>query len=378
MDITICDITALHYWRIPPVVQLLTAAPEADVRLARLLTDYDFEQLSANYVAAQKKFKKKHSGGPGETYRTLMGAVPLLPLCGDGPFDVLSTYKGEVRESDLVRPRLWRQDLPAGSIRETTDIFGVTSPEFTLQQIAAHKNFGQTLLLATEFCGCFSVFLTPEPMAGIIQRLCDQGRLPKIGGWSPCLDSNGVLTDLWSRDPLTTPAALQRFAAQTESPRGRERLARAAKYVVAGAASPFEAQVGVLLGLPPRCGGAGLDGFTYNKRIGLTPDAALIAQRSCCFCDLYWDEGVDLECHSKTWHATVDSQLSDFSREAALDLMGIDVVPVTHEQVDSKRKLDAIARVVAAKLGRNIRPKNATERKTEARLRTEVLDFDWH
>ncbi len=378
MDITICDITALHYWRIPPVVQLLMAAPQDDVRLARLLTDSDLEQLSAAYVAAQNKFKKKHYGGPGETYRALLDVAPLLSLCSDGPFDVLSTYKGEVRESDLVRPRLWRQDLPAGSIRAATDIFGVTSPEFTLQQVAAHKNFGQTLLLATEFCGCFSVFHTPEPMAGIIQRLCDQGRLPKIGGWAPCLDSNGALTDLWSRDPLTTPTALQRFAAQTESPRGRERLARAAKYVVADAASPFEAQVGVLLGLPPRCGGAGLDGFVHNKRIGLTPDAALIAQRNCCFCDLYWDEGVDLECHSKTWHAAVDSQLSDFSREAALDLMGIDVVPVTHEQVSSKRKLDAIARIVAAKLGRSLRSKNATERKTEARLRTEVLDFDWH
>ncbi len=378
MDITICDITALHYWRIPPVVLLLTAAPQADERLARLLTNQDLEQLSANYVETQKKFKKKHCGGPGETYRTLMDVVPLLSLCGNEPFDVLSAYKGEIRESGLVRPRLWRQELPAASISEATDAFGVTSPEFTLQQVAAHMNFEQTLLVATELCGCFSVFHTPEPMAGIIQSLCDQNRLPSIGGWSPCLDSNGALTDLWSRDPLTTPTALQHFAAATESRRGRERLARAAKLVVGGAASPFEAQVGVLLGLPTRCGGAGLDGFEYNKRIGLTPDAALIAQRNCCYCDLYWDAGVDLECHSKTWHATVDSQLSDFTREAALDLMGIDVVPVTHDQIGSKRKLDAIARVVAGKLGRKLRAKNDAERKTEARLRDEVLGFDWH
>ncbi len=378
MDITICDITALHYWRIPPVVQLLAAAPQVDTRLARILTSYDLEQLSANFADAQKKFKKKHCGNAGEDYRALAAAIPLLALCGDGPFDILCSRKGEIHDSDLVRPRLWRQGLPAGSIREATDTFGVTSPEFTLQQAASHMNFEETLLVATEFCGSFSVFHTPEPMAGIIQRLCGQGRLPKIGGWSPCLDSNGALTDLWSRDPLTTPTALQCFAAETESPRGRERLARAAKLVVAGAASPFEAQVGTLLGLPTRCGGAGLSGFVYNKRIGLAPDAALIAQRSCCYCDLYWDEGVDLECHSKTWHAAVDSQLSDFSREAALDLMGIDVVPVTHEQVGSKRKLDAIARIVAGKLDRKLRPKNAVELKTEARLRDQVLNFDWH
>ncbi len=377
MDITICDITALHYWRIPPVVQLLAVAPEADARLAGKLTDRDIDRLSAAYVAAQEKFKKKHCGRSGELYRTLFDAVPLLALCGDGPFDVLSTQKGEVRESQLVKPRLWRSALPTGAVRQATDVLGVTSPEFTLQQVASRSSFAHTLVLATELCGSFSVFHAPEPMAGIIQRLCDQKRLPSIGGWAPCLDSNGKLTDLWSHDPLTTPSDLQRLAETTDSARGRERLARAAKYVVAEAASPFEAQVGILLGLPIRCGGAGLGGFEHNKRVGFTPDAALIAQRDCCYCDLYWDEGLDLECHSKTWHSARDSRLSDFTRETALDLMGVDVIPVTYDQLSSKRQFDAVVRIVASKLGRKIRSKSDAERKAEALLRDEVLDFEW-
>lgn len=377
MDITICDITALRYWRIPPVVQLLAASPEANARVASLLTDYDFDQLSANYVSMQERFKQKHCGRAGEAYRTLMENVPLLALCGDVPFGVLCTYRGQMRESELVKPHLWRSPLPTGAIRQATDTLGVTSPEFTLQQLAAHEGFVSTLILATELCGSFSVFHTPEPMAGIIQRLCDQKRLPSIGGWSPCLDSNGKLTDLWSHEPLTTPADLRRLATTSESARGRERLARAAKFVVGEAASPFEAQVGILLGLPVRSGGAGLGGFTYNRRVGFTPDAALIAQRGCCYCDLYWDEGVDIECHSKAWHAARDSQLSDFTRETALDLMGIDVVPVTYDQLSSKRQFDAIVRVVASKLGRKIRSKTELERESEARLRNEVLGFDW-
>lgn len=200
---------------------------------------------------------------------------------------------------------------------------------------------------------------------------------PEHRGWSPCLDSGGKLTDLWSHEPLTTPTALERLAEASDSPRGREKLARVAKLVVTGAASPFEAQAGILLGLPVRNGGAGLGGFRHNTRIGFTPDAALIAGRDCCYCDLYWDEGVDLECHSKAWHSARDNQLSDFTRQTALELMAIDVIPLTYDQLASKRQFDAVARIVASKLGRKTRRKTALELQAEARLRDEVLGFEW-
>ncbi len=377
MDTVICDITALKYWRIPPVVQLLAAAPMADERLARLLTPYDLEELSASFLVAQDMLKQKHYGRAGESYRTLLDGAPLLSLCGDAPFYLLSAHKDEIRESKLAKPRLWSAALPPATIRPATEQVSVTSPEFTLLQLAVHSSYEETLLLATEFCGCFSVFHTPEPMAKIVQRLCDSGRLPDIGGWSPCLDTSGKLTSLWSHAPLTNPDALLRTAEESDSSRGRKKLIKVAKTVVAGAASPFEAQAGILLGLPTRCGGAGLGGLTHNQRVGLTPDAACVAHRETCFCDLYWDEGVDLECHSKTWHTQAADQLSDFTRQAALELMGIDVIPMTYEQLNSARQFNAIARIVAGKLGRTCRKKTDTERAAELRLRREVLDFDW-
>lgn len=377
MDTVICDITALKYWRIPPVVQLLAAAPIADERLARLLSPYDLEELSASYLAAQDMLKQKHYGRAGESYRVLLDEAPLLSLCGDIPLYLLSTHKDEIRGSKLVKPRLWSAALPTAAIRPVTEQVGVTSPEFTLLQLAARNSFEQVLLLATELCGGFSVFHTPEPMAKIVQRLCNSGCLPSIGGWSPCLDTSGNLTGLWSHAPLTTPGALLRTAEESDSDRGRKKLIRVAKTVVAGAASPFEAQAGILLGLPIRCGGAGLVGFTHNQRVGLTPDAACVAHRDACFCDLYWDEGVDLECHSKTWHTQAADRLSDFARQAALELMGIDVVPMTYEQLNSERQFNAIARIIAGKLGRPWRKKTEAERVAELKLRREVLDFDW-
>lgn len=50
MEPIICDMSALRYWRIPPVVQLLASAPEADTRLTRVLTSNDLELLSLIHI----------------------------------------------------------------------------------------------------------------------------------------------------------------------------------------------------------------------------------------------------------------------------------------------------------------------------------------
>ncbi len=377
MDTVTCDITALNYWRVPPVVQLLACSPAADARLARVLTDEDLDALSKSFADTQKAFKLKHCGNAGRDYRALMDVAPLLALCGGAPFDILTTSKGELCASKLVRPRLWSFALVPGSTRQVAEDLRVASPEFALQQVAATSSLGRALMMATELCGSYATYHTSAPLAGIIQRLCAAGQLPAIGGWSPCLDADGKLTDLWAREPITTPGELLRQATMSDSARGRKKLERVAKLVVADAASPFEAKAGILLGLPCRYGGAGLGGLAHNQRIGLTPDAALIAERSACFCDLYWPEGIDLECHSKAWHSRRDEQLSDFTRQAALELMGIEVVPMTNDQLTSRRQFDAIARLVAGKLGREMRKKSDAERRAEAKLRKEVLEFEW-
>lgn len=377
MDIQICDATAYQYWRIPPVAQLLAAAPESDARLARLLATSDLEFLYARATRACEKFAKAHCGNAGEPYRTMMDAIPLLSLCGNGPFDVLSKDARDVRKSQLIKPRLWSAGAPVGGMREATELFSVASPEFALQQLAARASLERTLLLASEACGGFTVFRPPAEIAGVIQRLCDCRSLPSIGGWEPCLDGNGRLTDLWKRPPLTTPEELKRLAKISDSSRGRERLSLVADLVTPDAASPFEVQAGILLGLSKRRGGAGLGGFRFNHRIWLAPDAALLAKRESCFCDLYWDEGLDVECHSVTWHAERDSRLSDFTRETALELMGIEVLPITYEQLSSPRQLDAIARIVASKLGRRPPAKTEASQAAADRLWREVMGVDW-
>ncbi len=146
--------------------------------------------------------------------------------------------------------------------------------------------------------------------------------------------------------------------------------------MVPGAASPFEAQTGVILGFSRQRGGEGHTGFSHNRRIALSREARALARRASCYCDLYWDEGLDLECQSKLAHASGSGYLSDADRATALELMGISVLPVTYAQLTTEERVVALSRAVAEKRGVAWQPPTARERELGSGLRSEVLR-DW-
>lgn len=82
------------------------------------------------------------------------------------------------------------------------------------------------------------------------------------------------------------------------------------RLVNAGAASPFEAKAGVILGFSCRRGGEEQGGFVHNQRIALTSEARALARRFSCYCDPYWSEGLDLKCQSRLVHDVGSSFLS--------------------------------------------------------------------
>lgn len=144
-----------------------------------------------------------------------------------------------------------------------------------------------------------------------------------------------------------------------------------------GAASPLEAQAGILLGLSRRLGGEGFLDFEFNKRISLSPTAKLLGGKAECYCDLFFENsGLDIECQGKLVHDNESSFISDFNRSAALEEMGINVLFASHEILSSPRRFDAFAGLVAKKL--NIaRPKQTdTHAKAATKLRAELFS-DW-
>lgn len=258
---------------------------------------------------------------------------------------------------------------------------GITSPAFTLLELAARANDVQTLMMASELCGSFAVYSPPSLIREALEKLLpdDQNpkrRIPVVGGWRPFVDSKGHLSSLWQRPPLVHPRELATLADRSDSRRGASRMKLASELVKESAASPFEVQTALLLGLPYRNGGQSLDGFVCNKKIDLTHRATLLAEKRHCYCDLYWEEGLDLECQSTLVHQNAESYLSDSERALALESMGIKVLPITFDQISSRERFDAASQLIAKTLGLKLPKKTTREQSQELELRRQVL-IDW-
>lgn len=378
MDTVICGSTAFQYWRIPPVVQLLTVGPEDDPTLCRLLEPNKLLALRAELASTLPL--SVTCGEPKLQRRTCVDSrrirelhALLAPGC-KLPVEVLTNDASRFHKSPLVRVRIWTHDLPFGSLVQIANDVCVTSPAFTMLQLAGHFDVARTVLLASELCGSFAVYKTPAPIARVLQDLIDHDRLPTLGGWEPSL-RDGKLTDLWMRPPLLEPADLRQIAAVSESRFGRSTLERAAQLVVPGAASPFEVQAAVLLGFPRRLGGEGFSGLQHNARVPFSPEARLLAGKSCCYCDLWWDDGVDVECQSAQHHSKLGNYLSDSERTAALKAMGIEVIPITFAQLKHEKSYAALVKLIAGARGIRLRTKTERELAHAEKLRQLVFSY---
>lgn len=378
MDTVICDTSAFLYWRIPPIVKLLAAASEDDCVLRRLMSAEELLVLRNSMAEQLGLCRLSFSDGAkwrrtGELSRSLRDASLLLATNMEPPVDVMVGSAKEMYRSALVRTHVWSGERVPGSVSYVADGFGVTSPAFTLQQLAARCSLARAVMLASELCGSFSVYRPPSPIKSVLQGLIRSGRSLSYGGWSPCISPGGGLTELWQREPLVAPADLIRYAELSDSTRGRKRLLRAAGLVHPGAASPFEVQTGLLLGLPRRLGGEGFGNFEHNKKIELSSSAKALSGRECCYGDLVWDDGLDIECQSVAHHNSARSFISDSERVAALELMGYRVLPVTYGQISDRVKFEAIVDVAAKMLGRSVEEKTPNLVVASEKLRSEIL-----
>ena len=388
MKNTLCDISALLFWRIPPIVRLLTLGPADEDPLCHLVDPVRLERIRHDLVDGTRLAGLMNGPAswhthPGVEAGPLLAAAPLLAAFTDVPIDLLVTESTERRYSSLVRPRVWTGALPNETLFQPAPGLTVIPPALALQQVAARSSLGRTIALASELCGVFSAYQPPQPLADMLQDLFDEGRLIPYGGWGAAADNNGRLTGLWSRPPLATPAGLVRSAEGSGTSRGRARLEQAAGLVHPGAASPFEVQAGMLLGLSRRRGGEGLGDFQHNRRIALAPNAARVAERHVCSCDLFYRGavdpklmGIDVECQSSAHHFGTRSSASDANRATALQLMGIEVVQLTYAQLADPARFKIFSALLAEKLGLPYREKTDAQLAAQTRLRAEILT-DW-
>lgn len=363
MDTIICDITAFDYWRIPPIVQLLLAGNETDPVLTKLFKEETVlatrEAMASSPLCQTWLRPNPATRNIGRAAKDLMPAISLLAASHRGPIDISVDDRTRCYTPGITRPRFSANDMPFGSTTPIGENLQVANLPFTLLQLAARASLTRVIMLATEACGSFTIYQAPQPIKDALQTCVRNRRFPVVGGWEPFIDGNGCLTDLWTRPAPTTAQELSRMTLDAAPKRGCERLRVAASLVKPDAASPFEARAGILLGLPRQHGGEGHAGLSFNKRINLSSKAKTLAHRSFCLCDLYWEEGLDVECQSTLVHNKANSFLSDSDRTTALRNMGIDVLPLTYDQLKSEARFAAFSETVANIRGKRLKPKTA-------------------
>lgn len=179
MSFLACGPTAFQYYRIPP--QILGLYP------AILPPDHDHRLV---HYSKQPVFKD------------LLG-TPVWRFVGE---------RKQRANGKLFHSRLLTQEPPPGSFRQTEHGFDVTSPEFTLLNLATQVSRNQLLMACYEMCGSFAVFRPCERTQQQLDEAISLKLIPPNCGWERVNDIKGNDTNLWKRPPLFSAADIAAFA----------------------------------------------------------------------------------------------------------------------------------------------------------------------
>ena len=347
MDLTLCGQTAFNYHRIPP--QILGLYPA----------------ISLGNMDRRCCGLRSHA-----VVKDLLHA----------PLHRLVFNRAQSGSRSLFKSHLLTQEPPPGSFRQTEHRFDVTSPEFTLLNLATQVSRNQLLMACYEMCGSFAVFKPCRRTQQQLDEAISLKLIPPNCGWERVNDASGKDTNLWKRTPLLNAADIAAFAKQAAGLRGVKQLRWATERITGQTASPFEVQTSMLVSLPRDEGGLGVH-IANNVRIPLSEAARSLHDKTCCYADILIESatdsmGVILECQGRSAHDSEAASLSDAERATALTSMGYDVIQITYEQIKDKKSFNNLAELIHKKAGLPFAPKTKQERTAEDALRRELL-VDW-
>lgn len=347
MDLTLCGQSAFYYYRIPP-------------------------QVLGLYPAISLGNIDRRCCG--------LGSHAVVKDLLHAPLHRLVFTRAQSGSRSLFKSHLLTQEPPPGSFRQTEHGFDVTSPEFTLLNLATQVSRNQLLMACYEMCSSFAVFTPCERTQQQLDEAISLKFIPPDCGWKRIVDTKGNDTNLWKRAPLLSAADIAAFAKQAAGLRGVKQLRWAAECMAGQTASPFEVQTSMLVSLPRDEGGLGI-GITNNARIPLSEAARSLYDKTCCYADILIESvtdsmGVILECQGRSAHDSEAASLSDAERTTALTSMGYDVIQITYGQIKDKRSFGNLAELIHKKAGLPYTPKIKQECDAEDALRQELL-VDW-
>lgn len=259
--------------------------------------------------------------------------------------------------------------------------FLVTSPLLTTFIMSRHLTDLQLLLVLAEMCGLFAVCALPAALEAELSRAIDSGAISTTFGWVRCPSEDGIASNLWRRDALVLGGDLDRFCSDVCGMRCGNRFMAVSQLVPLGAASPFEVEAYLLLGLPRALGGEGFCGIELNVEVMLNTSARAIVEKSRVYIDLLLSSPdgrrqVAIECQGKASHGRAGDGLRDADRMTALQAMGYDVLLLTHRQISDEDRFRAIVKAICRMLDAEYRDKSSDEQRAETLLRSELF-VDW-
>ena len=344
MDLTLCGQSAFNYYRIPP-------------------------QVLGLYPAISLGNMDRRCCG--------LGSHAVVKDLLHAPLHRLVFTRAQSGSRSLFKSHLLTQEPPPGSFRKTEHGFDVTSPEFTLLNLATQVSRNQLLMACYEMCSSFAVFKPCKRTQQQLDEAISLKLIPPDCGWERVVDTKGNGTNLWKRTPLLSAADIAAFAKQAAGLRGVKQLRWAAEHMTGQTASPFEVQTSMLVSLPRNEGGMGIN-IANNVRIPLSDAARSLYDKTCCYADILIESstdsmGVILECQGRSAHDSEAASLSDAERTTALTSMGYDAIQITYDQIKDTKSFNSIAELIHKKAGLPYVPKSKLEVTAAETIRRELL-----
>lgn len=322
MDVTVCGLSAFHFYRMPPGLRQKSLNKLAEGGMAAL----------DSRVGARELFQN-----------------PIYCLCERG---------GAVPAGTV--PLFAPGGLVEGSTVEVAQGLSVTTPEATLLTMAGQVGFNVLMMAMCEMCGRFSAY----------RPSCSMRVLHGEDAW----EGGAICDDCLVREPLVTAAGLRSYAAGVPGSAAAGAFARAADQVVDGVTSPFEARVSLLLRAARSLGGQGLRSLEVRElgRDDAGPIRTLVLEGrdgapavaiDCVRSRPYADE---------RGCADASARVVDAARTA-----GLEVVHVGAGNLQNAFELSVWTRYVMYRAGYNPRPKTERYQLREEELRRDVTHPWW-
>ena len=253
----------------------------------------------------------------------------------------------------------------------------VATPLFTLLTMASSVSEYRLAMMMYELCGTFAVFQPTSAIEALLDRAYAERLLEPSFGWRRMVGADGRKTSLWERSPLIEVGELQTYAETVAGMKGAKGFATAAASITGVAASPFEAQASMIMGMSRRRGGWGF-ALENNVEMAMTRSARLISGAGRRVADIVvtspdGDRSVILECQGRAFHGSTEARIMDSDRTTALQSMGHQVIQVSHAQIRDRKKCAVLVGLIERMLGMKHREKTKPQQERELQMRREIF-----